>query len=153
MVKTVFRRITKDLWDNRTLITAIAIMWILAELIFHRFCPVVIVSGFPCPGCGLTRALFHLITMHPIKALEYNPSYPFWVALAIAFVIRRYVQGKDLKVLRYPVMAVCIITIGIYVWRMTALFPGKEPMVFFEESVFGRVMPFYNEFVKKIAIQ
>ena len=126
MLKTVFGRIKNDLWQNRTPIIALAIMWILAELIFHRFCPVVIISGFPCPGCGLTRALFCLITMHPIKALEYNPSYPFWVALAVAFVIRRYVQGKDLKVLRYPVMAVCIMTIGIYIWRMTAFFPGKN---------------------------
>ena len=150
MLKTVFGRIENDLRQNRTPIIALAIMWILAELIFHRFCPVVIISGFPCPGCGLTRALFCLITMHPIKALEYNPSYPFWVALAVAFVIRRYVQGKDLKVLRYPVMALCIMTIGIYVWRMTALFPGKEPMVFFEESVFGRVMSFYNEMVKNL---
>ena len=144
MVKTVFRRIIKDLWDNRAPIIALAIMWVLAELVFHRFCPVVIMSGFPCPGCGLTRALFNLITLHPIKALEYNPSYPLWVALVVAFVIRRYVQGKSTRILRYPLMAVCLMTIGIYVWRMTALFPGKEPMVFFKGNVFGRIMPFYN---------
>ena len=74
-------------------------MWVLAELVFHRFCPVVIMSGFPCPGCGLTRALFNLITLHPIKALEYNPSYPLWVALLVAFVIRRHVQGKSTSIL------------------------------------------------------
>ncbi len=150
MVKTVFRRIIKDLWDNRAPIIALAIMWVLAELVFHRFCPVVIMSGFPCPGCGLTRALFNLITLHPIKAFEYNPSYPFWVALLVAFVIRRHVQGKSTWILRYPLMAVCLITIGIYIWRMIALFPGKEPMVFFEGNVFGRIMPFYNQLVNDL---
>ncbi len=150
MVKTVFRRMIKDLWDNRAPIIALAIMWALAELVFHRFCPVVIMSGFPCPGCGLTRALFNLITLHPIKALEYNPSYPFWVALLVAFVIRRHVQGKSTRILRYPLMAVCLITIGIYIWRMTALFPGKEPMVFFEGNVLGRIVPFYNQLVNDL---
>ena len=150
MVKTVFRRIIKDLWDNRATIIALAIMWVMAELVFHRFCPVVIMSGFPCPGCGLTRALFNLITLHPIKAFEYNPSYPLWVALLVAFVIRRHVQGKSTRILRYPLMAVCLITIRIYIWRIPALFPGTEPMVFFEGNVFGRIMPFYNQLVNDL---
>ncbi len=147
MVKTVFRRIIKDLRDNRAPIIAIAILWVLAELVFHRFCPVVIMTGFPCPGCGLTRALFHLITLHPIKALEYNPSYPFWVVLAVAFFIRRYVKGGSTTVLRYPMIAVCLITIGIYIWRMTHVFPGKEPMVYFHGNAFARLMPFYERVV------
>ena len=147
MVKTVFRRIIKDLRDNRAPIIAIAILWVLAELVFHRFCPVVIMTGFPCPGCGLTRALFHLITLHPINALEYNPSYPLWVALAVAFFIRRYVKGRSTTVLRYPMIAVCLITIGIYIWRMTYVFPGKEPMVYFHGNVFARLIPFYDSVV------
>ncbi len=149
MVKTVFRRIIKDLRDNRAPIIAIAILWVLAELVFHRFCPVVIMTGFPCPGCGLTRALFHLITLHPIKALEYNPSYPFWVVLAVAFFIRRYVKGGSTTVLRYPMIAVCLITIGIYIWRMTHVFPGKEPMVYFHSNVFARLIPFYDSVVTR----
>ncbi len=149
MVKTVFRRIIKDLRDNRAPIVAIAILWVLAELVFHRFCPVVIMTGFPCPGCGLTRALFHLITLHPIKALEYNPSYPLWVALAVAFFIRRYVKGGSTTVLRYPMIAVCLITIGIYIWRMTHVFPGKEPMVYFHSNVFARLIPFYDSVVTR----
>ena len=147
MVKTVFRRIIKDLRDNRAPIIAIAILWVLTEIIFHRFCPVVIMTGFPCPGCGLTRALFNLITLHPIKALEYNPSYPLWVALAVAFFIRRYVQGRSTTVLRYPMMAVCLITIGIYIWRMTHVFPAKEPMVYFHGNVLARLNPFYERMI------
>ena len=140
-------RIIKDLRDNRAPIIAIAILWGLAEIIFHRFCPVVIMTGFTCPGCGLTRALFNLITLHPIKALEYNLSYPLWAALAVVFFIRRYVQGGSTTVLRYPVMAVCLITIGIYIWRMTHVFPGKEPMVYFHGNVFARLIPFYDSVV------
>ena len=147
MLKTVYKRILDDLYQNKTPIIALFILWAITELIFHRFCPVVIMFGFPCPGCGLTRALFDLITLHPIRALEFNPSYPLWVALAVAFFIRRYVQGKSVSVLRYPVMAVCVITIGIYIWRMTHVFPGKEPMVYFDGNVFARVFPFYEQIV------
>ena len=150
MLKTVFGRIKNDLYQNRTPIIALAIMWILAELIFHRFCPVVILTGFPCPGCGLTRAFFNLFLLHPIRALEYNPSYPFWAAMAVGFFIRRYVQGKSTKVLRYPMIMVCVITIGVYIWRITHLFPGKEPMVYFHGNVFARLVPFYEQIISKI---
>ncbi|WP_022764335.1 DUF2752 domain-containing protein [Butyrivibrio sp. XPD2006] len=149
MLKTVIKRILDDLYQNKTPIIALFILWAITELIFHRFCPVVIMFGFPCPGCGLTRALFELITLHPIRALEFNPSYPLWVALAVAFFIRRYVQGKSVSVLRHPVIAVCLITIGIYIWRMTHVFPGKEPMVYFHSNVFARLIPFYDSVVTR----
>ena len=148
--KTVFRRIIYDLRSNLAPIIALAVLWGLAELIFHEFCPVVIFSGFPCPGCGLTRAFVSFFTFHPIRAFEYNPSYPFWLAAMVAFIIRRYVQGKSTKILQFPMVAVCIITIGIYIWRMTHYFPSEEPMVFFDGNIMGRIAPLYNRFVKDI---
>lgn len=143
----MIKRIITDLRKNIAPIILIALLWAAAELIFHRFCPVVILTGFPCPGCGLTRALFNLFLLHPIKAFEFNPSYPLWVALAVAFFIRRYVQGKSTSVLKYPLIAVCLITIGIYIWRMTNVFPGKEPMVFFHGNVLSRVFGWYDRLV------
>ena len=146
----MIKRIIEDLRRNMAPIIALAILWGITELIFHRFCPVVIVTGFPCPGCGLSRAFWSFITLHPIRALEYNPSYPLWIALMAAFVIRRYVQGKSTKVLQVPVIAVCIITIAIYIWRITHYFPGKEPMVYHSGNLFARVNPAYDHIMTKL---
>ncbi|MGH9669642.1 MAG: DUF2752 domain-containing protein [Terriglobales bacterium] len=44
-------------------------------------------SGLPCPGCGLTRALSSLIQGHPAAALSYHPFafivLPLFLMLAV----------------------------------------------------------------------
>jgi Protein of unknown function (DUF2752) len=38
-----------------------------------RVCPFAIVTGHPCPGCGLTRATFALLQGHLTEALHLHP--------------------------------------------------------------------------------
>ena len=41
---------------------AILAYGVVTHLLFDRFCPMLILTGFPCPGCGMTRALFLVLT-------------------------------------------------------------------------------------------
>jgi hypothetical protein len=36
-------------------------------------CPWHALTGWPCPGCGTTRALTHLLHADPLGALRFNP--------------------------------------------------------------------------------
>jgi hypothetical protein len=36
-------------------------------------CPVYAITGYKCPGCGLQRALYHLLGGRPVTAFLYNP--------------------------------------------------------------------------------
>ena len=59
----------------------------LYVLITHSFgwqnCILKLTIGFPCPGCGMTRAMLALLRLDFIKAFEYNP---FIFALPIVVV-------------------------------------------------------------------
>lgn len=46
-------------------------------------CPLHLITGFQCPFCGSQRAIHHLLHLHPIKALAYNP----WLAAMGVYAI------------------------------------------------------------------
>ena len=43
-------------WKEKLLLTAIIAMMITLMYLFKIGCPVERLTGFPCPGCGMTRA-------------------------------------------------------------------------------------------------
>ena len=51
---------------------------------FFPVCPLFTLTGFACPGCGLTRGFHALFHGDPIAALDYNALLPFF-ALLIGF--------------------------------------------------------------------
>ncbi len=54
----MWKRLWKDLRDFKTAIFALVLYNVLARSLFHAFCPQLILTGFPCAGCGMTRAVF-----------------------------------------------------------------------------------------------
>ena len=137
-------RIIKDLRRNAAFIIIVAVLWGILNLLFHRFCPVVLLCGYPCPGCGITRAFWAFVTLHPVRALHYNPVYPLWLAVLLAAFWIRYIKGKSLKGLYYPLLFTGVITLLVYIYRMIFIFPGDEPMVYVHENLFSIIRSFFN---------
>ncbi|WP_052301792.1 DUF2752 domain-containing protein [Butyrivibrio proteoclasticus] len=142
-LNTITSRIIKDLRRNATFIIIVAVLWGILNLLFHRFCPVVLICGYPCPGCGITRAFWAFVTLHPVKALHYNPVYPLWLAFLLAAFWTRYVRGKSLKGLYYPLLFTGVLTILVYIYRMIFMFPGDEPMVYVHDNLFSIIRSFF----------
>lgn len=53
-----------------------------------------ILTGLPCPGCGMTRALFLVLRGSFQKAWELQPLIYGWILLGGAYGIRRYLFYK-----------------------------------------------------------
>lgn len=47
-------------------------------------CPFRALTGYPCPGCGMTRAFSALAHGEPVRAVIYNPLSPVLFLAAIA---------------------------------------------------------------------
>jgi len=47
-------------------------VWIAGAAFLPR-CPWHAFTGWPCPGCGTTRAIVHLFHADPVGALAHNP--------------------------------------------------------------------------------
>jgi len=102
---------------------------------FFPVCPLYAITGFACPGCGLTRGFHSLFHGDIIPALDFNFLIPVWAAIfgwIFVSLLLLAVRGRGLWM--WPtrpgfLWAFFIALVGfgvarnIPVWPLTILFP------------------------------
>lgn len=53
-------------------------------------CPVRHMTGFLCPGCGMSRALGEMVQLHFFKSILYNPLAVILAVLGIGFYVQEW---------------------------------------------------------------
>ena len=98
-------------------------------------CPLFALTGFACPGCGLTRGFHSLFNGDIIPAIDFNAMIPLWVVIfswIFISLVLTAIRGRGLKMWpTYPkfLMVFMVVLIGfgvlrnIPVWPLTILFP------------------------------
>lgn len=127
----------------------IALACLFLALVFLKFletCPLKILFGIPCPGCGLTRSY---IFAFQGKFAEATSMHPFWIPITllfIAFIVVRYLivnEEKYKKCMNVIKILACVLVasmIAFYIYRMIVFYPNREPMVFYKKSILGRIL-------------
>ena len=106
-------------------------------------CVLKIFIGYPCPGCGMTRAMLALLQLDFVKAFQYNPfifAVPF-VILGIAFkhtsFVKRIVNNKWLC------FTAILIVLVAYVLRWFYVYPNP-PMDYFEHNLLAMFISLFH---------
>ena len=147
-LKNCMKRVLEDVKKYGYIGVLIMIYYFTMHGIFHAFCPVLLVTGFPCPGCGTNRAILLLLYGQFERALNLNPMAVGWMLLGIWIFIKRYWQGKKITGLKQAGTFLAVSMIIIYCYKMVVLFPGRPPMTFWRDNLLGRVFEHYNEFAR-----
>lgn len=64
---------------------------VLAFLRFVYKCPMKLFLGIPCPGCGMTRAVWHFVLLDFPLSFAYNPLAVFVIIGGVYYLfIRRW---------------------------------------------------------------
>ena len=85
-------------------------------------------TGFPCMGCGVTRAFLAFLQGHVVDAFYYHPL--FWLT-GILIVLALWKDGKvfrSAKANRWFWIIVLLVYLSVYIVRMVLLFPDTPPM-------------------------
>ncbi len=98
--------------------------------------------GFPCPGCGLSRAYLSFVHGDLIFAFHYHPLF-FLPPLLLAVVLfKKYSFFKKLYLSKFFWITSTIMLLGVWILRMVIMFPHKEPMTFNDKAVLPSVVKF-----------
>ncbi len=107
-------------------------------------CIIKLLTGIPCPGCGITRAILLGLQGEIGFALQFHPLFPLTIFLLIIWLFR---EGEIFSNSKYDNIAWLFIGglyLGVYIIRMKMLFPSIPPMDYNENSLLSQVWSFIN---------
>lgn len=151
-VKGIFVRIRRDIAEYWPAAAALALYTVVVNLIFHAFCPMVIISGFPCPGCGLTRSFLYLASGRIMQSVQINPMGIPIAGILVYFFWNRYIIGKKAKGMSALMVIAVILLLALYVCRMHSFFPNRMPYVYAEKNILSRNFAFYDKILHDLRI-
>lgn len=151
-MRKIGERICQDIKNLWPAAIAVVVYVVLFHLIFHAFCPMVIVTGLPCPGCGMTRSLFCLATGRVGQSLWMHPMGIPIAGLIFYFLWNRYVLGRNAKGMKVLIIAAIVLLVVLYIWRMHLYFPDRIPYVYKEDNIMAKILPFYEQMLHALRI-
>ncbi len=100
------------------------------------------ISGIPCPGCGVTRAVLSFIEGDWHLAFYYHPL--FWLTIPVLFiaVMKQEAIFKSSNFNKFFWITITVMYISVYAVRMVMLFPHTAPMDVNTDAV---LYPLYQE--------
>lgn len=146
-VKAVCERVAADMKEYGMAIIALMIYTVVVNMVFHAFCPLIIFSGIPCPGCGVSRATAYFLTGRWRQAWQMNPVVFPIVLAAVYFGWNRYLLGRKAAGIKAIIIALLVLMIVVYGVRMYLYYPDRVPYVYTEDNMLARLHSLYIQFL------
>ena len=85
-------------------------------------CPFRYILGVPCPGCGMTRALYCALRLDFAGAWKYHPLIYLMPFVGIYLLVRKKLNfPQKNKVEQAAIWALALLFFIVYFWRMLVL--------------------------------
>lgn len=149
-VKNILSRILKDIKEYGWAVAVFVGCYVLIHCFFDAFCPLLVATGIPCAGCGLTRAFLFLCSGQFGRAMHMNPSVLPVLAFVLYFMFYRYILGKRVKGLKWCLIFLVAAMLVIYAYRMWLYFPNRAPYVYYADNIFSKYLPGYGALMKRL---
>lgn len=104
------------------------------------FCYIKIVTGIPCPGCGMTRALFSFLSLEFSKAFFYHPLFPLVLIFPFMFIFRKNRLVNRINKNSKFWQAILVLFVSLWLIRMVLFFPDTPPFDFGKDSVVSGII-------------
>lgn len=103
------------------------------------WCMSKLMTGFPCPGCGMTRACLSFLHGDMEAAFYYHPLFWLIIPLLLLVLIRGERLTSSSRLNKAIGISLLILVVGTYVVRMILLFPHTPPMDYYKGSLLYRL--------------
>ena len=133
-MKNILKNIYNDIIHLKTFIIIFIIAFISLNLLFHKICLISIITGFPCPGCGMTRAILAALHLDFSAAFAYHPLFFLMPFFLLAYYLDPWIDwSRHTLLLTFTVL----LFIVVYLIRLLYL---HDPMIIWHpaDGVFFR---------------
>lgn len=119
---------------------------VAATVAFGTACPINLLTGFPCPSCGMTRAMLYAVMGNFPMAFSMHPLFLFAPAVLIMLILGT-AMPKLAKSKVFVAMSILmtVALIGVYIYRMIAFYPNREPMEYNSSSLLAWILSLVNK--------
>ena len=149
-IKEIVNRILADLKGILAVAMVLALLYLIIHSIFHAFCPMLILTGIPCAGCGLTRAGLYLLKGQVLRAANINPSIFAVLVFLLYCGYFHYIKGTEIKGFRFVLPVVVLFLLAVYAYGMYHYFPERAPYVYQNDNLCAYFVPGYREFMNRL---
>lgn len=101
-------------------------LFIFLIYILFTGCPIKLLTGISCAGCGMSRAYFSLLHLNFREAFYYHPLFPCPIIFVAVYIMTKLGFSQKAAKIIYGVMA--FLFIGVYILRM--INPDDRVVVF-----------------------
>lgn len=138
--KAVRGRIAADIKEYGIAIVILPVYVALSNLLFHAVCPLIVLCGIPCPGCGISRATAYFLTGRWDQAWRMNPMiFPIMLA-AFYFGWNRYLLGRKARGIKAVISVLVVMLVIVYIVRMYLYFPNRVPYVYTADNMLSHLL-------------
>ena len=149
-IREAAERVKRDIRQFWAVGVAFAIYSVIVRSVFGAFCPFLIVTGFPCAGCGLTRAGMYLLRGNFSQAAALNPSIFAFALFLLYCGYFRYLEGTKVKGFSLALGVLVAVTLAVYIYRMYLYFPNKVPYVYYKRNLLAEIFPWYERLLNSV---
>ena len=125
----------------------IIVYYIIAWRLFGTGCVLASTIGFPCPGCGATRALAELIKGNFISSLYFHPLLIPSVILIFIYFFLWLTRESMPKYLDKFLIVYVIIVVALFIVRMVLMFPNHPPLNFNYNALLPTIIRFITSMI------
>ncbi len=149
-MKAIAVRIWNDIKKYIWCMAAVAVYYVVVHVFMPVACPLIYVTGFPCAGCGMTRAVLFVLTGQFSRAFYMNPVAFLIVLFGAYCFFCRYVKGGQVKGFIAGIIILFIVLLAAYFIRMYLYFPERVPYVYTKDNLFENRIPGYQSIIRKM---
>lgn len=141
---TVLKRVWSDIRNFGFAILIVTVFYIFMHTCFDAFCPMYVLTGLPCPGCGITRSIIFFLTGQWRRSFYIHPMGCILILFALYCGFFRYIKGKKVPGFKQIAIGLAGVAVVLFIIRMVIYFPDRPPYTYNYGNILEKLIPGYR---------